>query len=387
MNQSIKQIQDLIHRFTCERIVPYTTEWDQAETFPRSLWQQLGELGLLGITIDSKYGGCSLGLLEHGIIMEGLSYASPSVGLSYAAHSNLCSNTINQFGTEYQKHKFLPKLCSGEHIGALAISEVESGSDAFNMSLSAKKINNGFILNGSKYWITNAPIADTFVVYAKTSTDHSPGISVFIVERNFDGFTVGKPIKKIGMKASPTSEIIFNNCFIPESHLIGRINQGCEILKKGLNSERLILASGPLGIIRKSLDDTIHYSSIRHQFGKPINQFQRIQDKIALIYTAFTSVKAVIDSTSASVDRGEPLAPEQSASVLLHASREGIRSAEECLQTFGGNGYTVELNIGQRWIDAKLYDIGGGTKEIRQHIISKSLIKNYTKRSTNTTTA
>ena len=367
-------IRETTERFAREKIAPIAAEIDEKDDFPRQLWPQMGELGLHGITVEEDYGGLGLGYLEHVVAQEEVARASASVGLSYGAHSNLCINQIRRWGTEEQKKKYLPKLISGEHVGALAMSEAGAGSDVIGMSMRADKSGNGYRLNGSKFWITNGAYADVTVVYAKTDPEAGPrGISTFIVERGTDGFSVGQKIDKLGMRGSPTSELVFDDCFVPADALMGPENGGSKVLMSGLDYERTVLAGIQLGIMQACLDAVLPYVRDRKQFGKPIGSFELMQGKIADMYVALNSARAYVYNVARACDGGKTTRFD-AAGAILYASENAVKVANEAVQALGGAGYTKEWPVERYYRDAKLLDIGAGTNEIRRMLIGRELI-------------
>ena len=374
LGETADAIRDTTHRFASDRIAPFAAEIDRNNGFSRSLWTEMGALGLHGITVEEAHGGLGLGYLEHVIAVEEISRASASVGLSYGAHSNLCINQIRRWGTIEQKQKYLPKLISGEHVGSLAMSEVNSGSDVVSMKLRAEKRGDNYILNGSKFWITNAPVADTLVVYAKTSMqDAGRGISVFIIERGFKGFRTGPKLDKMGMRGSDTSELIFEDCEVPEENIIGPINAGVGVLMSGLDYERAVLAGGPLGIMQACLDVVLPYVRERKQFGRPIGAFQLMQGKIADMYVALNSARAYVYAVAKACDADRTTRFDAAGAILL-ASENAVRVSLEAIQALGGAGYLKDYPVERFVRDAKLYDIGAGTNEIRRFLIGRELI-------------
>ena len=374
LGETADAIRDTTHRFASDRIAPFAAEIDRNNGFSRSLWTEMGALGLHGITVEEAHGGLGLGYLEHVIAVEEISRASASVGLSYGAHSNLCINQIRRWGTIEQKQKYLPKLISGEHVGSLAMSEVNSGSDVVSMKLRAEKRGDNYILNGSKFWITNAPVADTLVVYAKTSMqDAGRGISVFIIERGFKGFRTGPKLDKMGMRGSDTSELIFEDCEVPEENIIGPVNAGVGVLMSGLDYERAVLAGGPLGIMQACLDVVLPYVRERKQFGRPIGAFQLMQGKIADMYVALNSARAYVYAVAKACDADRTTRFDAAGAILL-ASENAVRVSLEAIQALGGAGYLKDYPVERFVRDAKLYDIGAGTNEIRRFLIGRELI-------------
>jgi len=367
-------LKESIFKFAQKEIAPLADEIDKNNSFPTGLWKKFGELGLLGITADSQYGGSEMSYLAHCIAMEEISRASASVGLSYGAFSNLCVNQINRNGTDAQKEKYLPELCSGSKIGALAMSETGSGSDVVSMSLHAEKQGNKtYLLNGSKMWITNGPDADTLVVYAKTDpSGGSKGITAFIIEKSMTGFSTGKKLDKLGMRGSNTAELIFENCPVPEENILGEEGNGAAILMSGLDYERVVLAGGPLGIMAAAMDNVVPYIHERKQFGKSIGEFQIMQGKIADMYTTMNACKSYVYEVAKACDRGETTRKD-AAGCILYSAEKATQIALEAIQTLGGNGYTNEYPVGRLLRDAKLYEIGAGTSEIRRMLIGREL--------------
>jgi isovaleryl-CoA dehydrogenase len=374
LGETADAIRETTARFAHSHIAPQAVEIDARNAFDRSLWTDMGALGLHGITVEEEFGGLGLGYLEHVLAVEEISRASASVGLSYGAHSNLCINQIRRWGSAAQKQAYLPKLISGEHVGSLAMSEVEAGSDVVSMKLKAEKRSDRYILNGNKFWITNAPIADTLVVYAKTDPQAGArGISVFLVERGFKGFSVGQKLDKMGMRGSDTGELIFADCEVPEENLMGPLNGGAGVLMSGLDYERAVLAGGPLGIMQACLDVVIPYMRERRQFGHAIGSFQLMQAKIADMYVALGSARAYVYAVAKSCDAGRTTRYDAAAAILL-ASENAVRVSLEAIQAMGGAGYLKETGIERLVRDAKLYDIGAGTNEIRRFLIGRELI-------------
>ena len=373
-NQDLNQLKDTVYKFAQNEIAPLAKEVDENNEFPNFLWEKFGELGLLGITADEDYGGTGLNYLSHCIVMEEISRASASVGLSYGAFSNLCVNQINRNGNHEQKNKYLPELCSGKKIGALAMSEPNSGSDVVSMSLHAEKQGNKtYLLNGTKMWITNGPDADVLIIYAKTDPSAgSKGITAFIVEKNMVGFSVGKKIDKLGMRGSNTSELIFDNCEVPEDNILGNPGDGASILMSGLDFERVVLAAGPLGIMASALDTVIPYTQERKQFGKSIGQFQLIQGKIADMYTTLNACRSYVYAVASACDRGETTRKD-AAGCILYAAEKATSITLDAIQILGGNGYTKDYPVERLLRDAKLYEIGAGTSEIRRMLIGREI--------------
>ena len=373
-NQDLIQLKDTVYKFAQNEIAPLAKEVDENNEFPNFLWEKFGELGLLGITADEDYGGTGLNYLSHCIVMEEISRASASIGLSYGAFSNLCVNQINRNGNHEQKNKYLPELCSGKKIGALAMSEPNSGSDVVSMSLHAEKQGNKtYLLNGTKMWITNGPDADVLIIYAKTDPSAgSKGISAFIVEKDMVGFSVGKKIDKLGMRGSNTSELIFDNCEVPEDNILGNPGDGASILMSGLDFERVVLAAGPLGIMASALDTVIPYTQERKQFGKSIGQFQLIQGKVADMYTTLNACRSYVYAVASACDRGETTRKD-AAGCILYAAEKATSITLDAIQILGGNGYTKDYPVERLLRDAKLYEIGAGTSEIRRMLIGREI--------------
>ena len=373
-NQDLNQLKNTVYKFAQNEIAPLAKNVDENNEFPNFLWEKFGELGLLGITADEDYGGTGLNYLSHCIVMEEISRASASIGLSYGAFSNLCVNQINRNGNHEQKNKYLPELCSGKKIGALAMSEPNSGSDVVSMSLHAEKQGNKtYLLNGTKMWITNGPDADVLIIYAKTDPSAgSKGITAFIVEKNMVGFSVGKKIDKLGMRGSNTSELIFDNCEVPEDNILGNPGDGASILMSGLDFERVVLAAGPLGIMASALDTVIPYTQERKQFGKSIGQFQLIQGKIADMYTTLNACRSYVYAVASACDRGETTRKD-AAGCILYAAEKATSITLDAIQILGGNGYTKDYPVERLLRDAKLYEIGAGTSEIRRMLIGREI--------------
>ena len=373
-NQDLNQLKDTISKFAQNEIAPLAKKIDENNEFPNFLWEKFGKLGLLGITADEDYGGTGLNYLSHCIVMEEISRASASIGLSYGAFSNLCVNQINRNGNHEQKNKYLPELCSGKKIGALAMSEPNSGSDVVSMSLHAEKQGNKtYLLNGTKMWITNGPDADFLIIYAKTDPSAgSKGITAFIVEKEMIGFSIGKKIDKLGMRGSNTSELIFENCEVPEDNILGNPGDGASILMSGLDFERVVLAAGPLGIMASALDTVIPYTQERKQFGKSIGQFQLIQGKVADMYTTFNACRSYVYAVASACDRGETTRKD-AAGCILYAAEKATSITLDAIQILGGNGYTKDYPVERLLRDAKLYEIGAGTSEIRRMLIGREI--------------
>ncbi|PNU05760.1 isovaleryl-CoA dehydrogenase [Novosphingobium guangzhouense] len=372
LGESALMIRDTIARFADERIAPIAAKVDAEDWFPRDLWPEMGHLGLHGLTVEPEWGGIGLGYLEHVIAVEEVSRASASIGLSYGAHSNLCVNQIRRWGTDEQKAKYLPPLICGEHVGSLAMSEVGAGSDVVGMKLRADAVAGGFRLNGTKFWITNGTYADTLVVYAKTG-EGSKGITAFLIEKGMPGFSVGQKIDKMGMRGSPTCELVFDDCFVPEENVMGPLHGGVGVLMSGLDYERVVLAGLQLGIMQACLDAVIPYLRERRQFGKPIGAFQLMQAKVADMYVALQSARAYVYAVARACDAGQTTRFDAAGAILL-ASENAFRVAGEAVQALGGAGYTKDWPVERYLRDAKLLDIGAGTNEIRRMLIGRELI-------------
>ncbi|CCM77798.1 isovaleryl-CoA dehydrogenase [Rhizobium mesoamericanum] len=373
LTDEIEALRDSVRRFATERIAPLAAETDSNNSFPMPLWREMGDMGLLGITAEEAYGGAGLGYLAHCVAMEEISRASASVGLSYGAHSNLCVNQISRNGTEKQKSQYLPKLISGEHIGALAMSEPGAGSDVVSMKLRAEKRGDSYVLNGNKMWITNGPDADVLVVYAKTDPEAGPrGITALIIEKNFKGFFTGPKLDKLGMRGSNTCELIFEDCEIPEANVLGTIGGGARVLMSGLDYERVVLSAGPIGIMAACMDVVVPYLHERRQFGQPIGEFQLMQGKLADMYVAMNTARAYVYAVAAACDRGETTRKD-AAGCILYAAERATLVALETIQALGGNGYTNDYPAARLLRDAKLYEIGAGTSEIRRMLIGREL--------------
>ncbi len=373
LGEEIDALRDMVQRWAAENVAPRAQEIDETNEAPKDLWPQMGQLGLLGITADPDFGGSGMGYLAHVVATEEISRASASVGLSYGAHSNLCVNQINRWGNTEQKSKYLPKLCSGEHFGALAMSESGSGSDVVSMKLRAEKRNDRFILNGNKMWITNGPDAETLVVYAKTVPGAgSRGITAFLIEKSMTGFSTAQKLDKLGMRGSNTCELVFQDCEVPYENVLGEEGEGSRILMSGLDYERVVLAGGPLGIMAACMDVVVPYSHDRKQFGKSIGEFQLMQGKLADMYTTMNACRAYVYSVAAACDRGETTRKD-SAGCILYAAEKATWCALEAIQALGGNGYINEYPTGRLLRDAKLYEIGAGTSEIRRMLIGREM--------------
>jgi isovaleryl-CoA dehydrogenase len=372
LGETVDMLRDAVADFAQSEIAPLAAEIDRSNEFPNQLWPRLGEMGLLGITVPESHGGTGMGYLAHIVAMEEISRASASVGLSYGAHSNLCVNQVNRNGNEEQKRKYLPKLISGEHIGALAMSEPGSGSDVVSMQMKAEQSDGGFLLNGTKMWITNGPDADLVVVYAKTDpAAGSRGISAFLVEREF-GFRTAQKLDKLGMRGSNTGELVFQNVEVPAENLLGELNRGAAVLMSGLDFERAVLSAGPTGIMQACMDAVVPYVHERKQFGQPIGEFELMQGKLADMYTTMNATKAYVYAVGKACDRGETTRKD-AAGAILYAAEKATWMALEAIQALGGNGYTNDYPVGRLLRDAKLYEIGAGTSEIRRMLIGREL--------------
>lgn len=375
LDPMIEEMRDVVARWVNDRLVPRAAEIDASNEFPRDLWPELGQLGVLGLTAEEVYGGTGLGYLAHCVVMEEISRGSGSVGLSYGAHSNLCVNQISLNGTPAQKEKYLPKLCSGEHLGALAMSEPGAGSDVVSMKLRAEKKGDHYILNGNKMWITNGPGADTLVVYAKTEPEKgSRGITAFLIEKGFKGFSTAQKLDKLGMRGSDTCELVFDNCEVPEENILGQLNDGVRVLMSGLDYERTVLSAGSIGIMQAAMDIVLPYIHDRQQFGQSIGEFQLVQGKIADMYTTMNASRAYVYAVGAACDRGETTR-QDAAGCILYAAEKATQVALDAIQLLGGNGYINEYATGRLLRDAKLYEIGAGTSEIRRMLIGRELFK------------
>src|SRR3954468_225892 len=373
LGDTIDLLRDTVRSFSSDRIAPIANEIDRSNTFPRPLWPQLGELGLLGITVEEEWGGSGLGYLAHCVAMEEISRGSASVGLSYGAHSNLCVNQIRRNGNDEQKRRYLPKLISGEHVGALAMSESGAGSDVVSMKLRADKKGDRYVLNGTKMWITNSPDAQVVVVYAKTDpAAGSRGITTFIVPTDSKGFKVAQKLDKMGMRGSSTGELVFEDCEVPEENVLGAVGKGVNVLMSGLDYERAVLAAGPLGIMQAAMDIVVPYVHERRQFGQAIGEFQLVQGKLADMYTTMNACKAYVYAVAKACDRGQTTRKD-SAGAILYAAEKATLVALDAIQLLGGNGYINDYPTGRLLRDAKLYEIGAGTSEIRRMLIGREL--------------
>lgn len=375
LGEDTDMLRHSVSSFAQDKIAPRADEIDRSNTFPRELWPQMGELGLLGITVEEKWGGAGLGYLDHCVAMEEISRASGSIGLSYGAHSNLCVNQIRRNGSNDQKKRYLPKLISGEHVGALAMSEPNSGSDVVSMRTRADKKGSRYILNGSKMWITNGPIADTLVIYAKTdATAGARGMTAFIVEKSFKGFSTAQKLDKLGMRGSDTGEIVLQDCEVPEENVLGAVGNGVNVLMSGLDYERVVLAAGPLGLMQACLDLVVPYVHDRKQFGQSIGRFQLMQAKLADMYVNMNAAKAYVYAVAKACDEGRTTR-EDAAGAILFASEKATQMALDAIQCLGGNGYINEFPAGRLLRDAKLYEIGAGTSEIRRMLIGREIFE------------
>ena len=375
LGHELDALRDLVCQFSTREILPRAASIDSKNEFPKDLWQKMGNAGLLGVTAPEAYGGSELGYLAHCIIVEEISRASAAVGLSYGAHSNLCVNQLNRWGSDDQKAKYLPDLISGKKVGSLAMSEAGSGSDVVSMKLKADKRNDRFILNGTKMWITNGPDASTLIVYAKTNQEEeSRGITAFIIEKDTKGFSSSVKLDKLGMRGSNTCELVFDNCEIPFDNVLGEVGKGVEVLMSGLDYERVVLAAGPLGIMAAALDVVVPYVHERKQFGKAIGTFQLMQAKLADMYTTFNACRSYVYAVAGACDRGK-ITRKDSAGCILYSAEKATKVALEAIQCLGGNGYINEYPTGRLLRDAKLYEIGAGTSEIRRMLIGREIFK------------
>ena len=375
LGETAEMIRDTVGAFAASEIAPRAAEIDRENEFPSDLWRKFGDLGVLGITVEEEWGGAGLGYLEHVVAMEEISRASASVGLSYGAHSNLCVNQIRRNGNAGQKKKYLPKLISGDHVGALAMSEPGAGSDVVGMRTRADKRGDRYVLNGSKMWITNGPDADVLVVYAKTDPEAGPrGISAFLIEKGMAGFRTAQKLDKLGMRGSNTCELVFEDCEVPESNLLGQHNRGVNVLMSGLDYERAVLAAGPIGIMQSCLDVVLPYVHERRQFGQPIGEFQLVQGKLADMYTTLNACRAYVYAVAKACDRGQTTRRD-AAGAILYAAEKATQVALDAIQLLGGNGYVNDYPTGRLLRDAKLYEIGAGTSEIRRMLIGRELFE------------
>jgi isovaleryl-CoA dehydrogenase len=375
LGETVDQLRDSIRSFAADQVAPIAAEIDTSDRFPRELWPKMGDLGLHGITVEETYGGSGFGYLEHCIAVEEISRGSASVGLSYGAHSNLCVNQIRRNGSDAQKRKYLPKLISGEHVGSLAMSEADAGSDVVSMKLRADKKGDRYVLNGTKMWITNSPDAQVIVVYAKTDmAAGSRGISAFLVETSFKGFKVAQKLDKVGMRGSSTGELVFEDCEVPAENVLGEVGRGVNVLMSGLDYERAVLAAGPIGIMQACMDVVVPYIHERKQFGQPIGTFQLIQAKVADMYTEMNAARAYVYTVAKACDRGQTTRKD-SAGAILFAAEKATKIALDAMQILGGNGYINDYPTGRLLRDAKLYEIGAGTSEIRRMLIGRELFE------------
>lgn len=373
LGETADLLRDSVRAFASDEIAPRADEVDRTDQFPMDLWKKMGDLGVLGLTVSEEYGGAGMGYLEHCVAMEEISRASASVGLSYGAHSNLCVNQIHRNGNAAQKDKYLPKLISGEHIGALAMSEPGAGSDVVGMRLSAQKKGDRYLLNGTKFWITNGPDADVLIIYAKTDPEAGPrGITAFLVEKDFKGFSIAQKLDKLGMRGSHTGELVFEDCEVPEENVLGEVGRGVNVLMSGLDYERVVLSGGPTGIMQACMDIVVPYVHDRKQFGKPIGEFQLMQGKLADMYTTMNASKSYLYLVAQACDRGETTRKD-AAGVILYTAEKATWMALEAIQCLGGNGYINDYPTGRLLRDAKLYEIGAGTSEIRRMLIGREL--------------
>ena len=375
LGEEVDLIRESVQAFATQEIAPLAARADEENRFPAQLWPKLGEQGLLGITVEEAYGGSGMGYLAHVVAMEEISRASGGIGLSYGAHSNLCLNQLRKNASHAQKLRYLPKLCSGEHVGALAMSEPGAGSDVVSMKLRAELRGDRYLLNGNKMWITNGPTADVLVVYAKTDPAAGPkGITAFIVEKGFGGFSTAQKLDKLGMRSSDTCELVFSDCEVPVENVLGEVGGGVSVLMSGLDFERLVLSGGPLGLMAAALDVVLPYVHERSQFGEPIGQFQLMQGKLADMYVAFNACRAYVYAVARAADAGR-VTRQDAAGAILHAAEKATWLAGQAIQALGGNGYINEFPVARLWRDAKLYEIGAGTSEIRRMLIGRELFR------------
>ena len=375
LGDTADMLRDTVMSFTADHVAPVAAEMDQTNIWPEGLWRKMGDAGLLGVTVEEEYGGAGMGYLEHVVAMEELSRGSGAVGLSYGAHSNLCVNQLRLNGTDEQKKRYLPKLVSGEHVGALAMSESGAGSDVVSMKLRAEKKGDRYVLNGTKFWITNGPVADTLVVYAKTDPDAGPrGITAFIIERGFEGFSTAQKLDKLGMRGSDTGELVFQDCEVPSENVLGEEGKGVSVLMSGLDYERAVLSGGPLGIMQACLDTVVPYVHEREQFGQPIGEFQLMQGKLADMYTTANACKAYVYTVARACDKGR-VTRKDAAGAILYSAEKATQVALDAIQCLGGNGYINEYPTGRYLRDAKLYEIGAGTSEIRRMLIGREIFE------------
>ncbi len=378
LGETAEMLRDSVRSFAADEVAPRAADIDEKNEFPVDLWRKMGDLGVLGVTVEEEYGGAGMGYLEHCIAVEEISRASASVGLSYGAHSNLCVNQIRRNGNEAQRAKYLPKLISGEHVGALAMSEPGAGSDVVSMKLRADKKGDHYILNGNKMWITNGPDADTLVVYAKTDPEGGPrGITAFIIEKGFTGFSTAQKLDKLGMRGSNTCELVFTDCEVPDENVLGEVGRGVNVLMSGLDYERAVLAAGPTGIMQACMDVVVPYMHERKQFGQAIGEFQLMQGKLADMYTTMNATKSYVYAVAKACDRGQTTRKD-AAGAILYAAEKATWMALEAIQCLGGNGYINEYPTGRLLRDAKLYEIGAGTSEIRRWLIGRELFQETT---------
>ncbi|MDZ4297198.1 MAG: isovaleryl-CoA dehydrogenase [Moraxellaceae bacterium] len=373
LGETVDALRDSVRQFVLAEVAPIADEVDRSNEFPMHLWRKMGDMGLLGITVEEEYGGAGMGYLAHTVVVEEISRASAAIGLSYGAHSNLCVNQIRKNGNEAQKHKYLPKLISGEHVGALAMSEPNAGSDVVSMKLRADLKGDHYVLNGNKMWITNGPDADVLVVYAKTDISAGPrGITAFIIEKGMKGFSTAQKLDKLGMRGSNTAELVFQDCEVPVENVLGTVGRGVNVLMSGLDFERVVLSGGPVGVMAACLDVVLPYIHERKQFGQSIGEFQLMQGKLADMYVALSTSKAYLYAVAKACDRGET-ARKDAAGVILYTAEQATWMAGQAIQCLGGNGYINDYPTGRFWRDAKLYEIGAGTSEIRRMLIGREL--------------